>query len=53
MPTANWFDYRNCPKGCLANSSSPSGFSCDKKNNDVLSCNTDYDCSACRVPLVL
>ncbi len=47
----NWFDYSNCPPGCVANSSSPSGFSCNRSSSGV-SCLTDYDCSGCNVPLV-
>ena len=47
----NWFDYRNCPSGCVANSQSPTGYSCIQ-NNSITSCRTDYDCSGCNVPLV-
>lgn len=47
----NWFDYRTCPSGCVANSFSPSGFSCSG-NNSITSCRTDYDCSGCNVPLI-
>lgn len=45
----NWFDFRNCPSGCVANSRSPSGFSCNN-NGSVMSCQTDFDCSGCNVP---
>jgi len=44
----NWFDYRNCASGCVANSYSPSGFSC----NEGGVCRSDADCSGCNVPLV-
>ena len=47
----NWFEFRNCPSGCVANSFSPSGFSC-KGNGSYNSCVTDFDCSGCNVPLV-
>lgn len=49
--TYNWFDYRNCPSGCVANSASPSGYSCVGSNTGF-SCLTDYDCSGCNNPLV-
>ena len=44
----NWFDYRTCPSGCVANSYSPSGFSC----NEGGVCRSDADCFGCNVPLV-
>lgn len=47
----NWFDYRTCPSGCVANSMSPSGFSCNKTDS-ITSCRTDYDCSGCNVPVI-
>ena len=45
----NWFDFRNCPPGCVANSGSPSGFSCVGSNTGA-SCLSDYDCSGCNYP---
>lgn len=50
-PSYNWFDFRNCPTGCVANSYSPTGFSC-VPDSSGLSCLTDYDCGGCSVPLV-
>lgn len=44
----NWFDYRTCPSGCVANSYSPSGFSC----NEGGVCRSDADCSGCNFPIV-
>lgn len=49
--TYNWFDYRNCPSGCVANSNSPSGYSCVGSNTGV-SCITDYDCAGCNNPFI-
>jgi len=45
----NWFDFRNCPPGCVANSKSPNGFSC-VGNDSGVSCLSDYDCSGCNFP---
>ena len=45
----NWFDFRNCPTGCVANSGSPSGFSCVSDGTEF-SCRSDYDCSGCNFP---
>lgn len=47
----NWFDYRNCPSGCVANSFSPSGYTC-RGDGTISSCVTDYDCSGCNNPIV-
>ena len=47
----NWFDYSNCPSGCAADSTSPSGFRCTP-NNSALSCVSDTDCTGCTVPFV-
>lgn len=49
--TYNWFDYRNCPSGCVANSFSPSGYTC-RGDGTISSCVTDYDCSGCNNPIV-
>jgi hypothetical protein len=50
--TNNWFDFRNCPSGCIANSNSPTGFTCEKDGSNGYSCQTDYDCGGCTVPLL-
>jgi hypothetical protein len=50
--TYNWFDFRNCPSGCVANSASPTGFTCVKDGSSGYSCQTDYDCGGCTVPLL-
>ena len=47
----NWFDYSNCPSGCAADSTSPSGFRCST-NSSALSCVSDTDCTGCTVPFV-
>ena len=47
----NWFDYSNCPSGCAADSTSPSGFRCTP-NSSGLSCVSDSDCNGCTVPFV-
>jgi len=47
--TYNWFDFRNCPSGCVANSGSPSGYSC-VGDRTGFSCQSDYDCSGCNFP---
>jgi len=49
--TYNWFNFANCPSGCVANSTSPFGFSCIP-DGSALSCRSNYDCSGCNVPLV-
>jgi|SaaInlStandDraft_1057018.scaffolds.fasta_scaffold03421_2 hypothetical protein len=48
--TYNWFNFANCPSGCVANSTSPFGFSC-VPDGSALSCRTDYDCSSCNLPV--
>ena len=49
--TYNWFNFANCPSGCVANSTSPFGFSCNP-DGSALSCRSNYDCASCNVPLV-
>lgn len=48
--TYNWFNFANCPSGCVANSQSPFGFSCVPDGSGI-SCRTNYDCAGCNAPI--
>ena len=49
----NWFDYRTCPSGCVANSMSPTNFSCSPNTSSPFSCQSHIECNGCNVPILV